>query len=42
MKSEKNLEQVEFGFDFIENKKTLKTELAKKGEWLRLFPESEA
>lgn len=39
MKSEKNREQVESGFDFIGNKKnTLKTELAEKGEQLRLFP----
>lgn len=42
MKSEKNLKQVEFGFDFTGNRKTLKIELAKKGEWLRLSPASEA
>lgn len=34
-------EQVEFGLDFIGNKETLKTEMAKKGEQVRLFPESQ-
>lgn len=42
MKSEKNWEQTEFGFDFIgDSERNSEDWTGKKGDQLRLFPESE-